>query len=110
MAVNDPSPCVHQPANMFPTCMSSVTQIICSQIDQLAHSNESNSRRYIRALDCSADRRYIWKVRPKHVSALFLRHLQCARQPMIGRRDVSFLAGMLDFPVSKYYLASADTI
>ena len=29
---------------------------------------------------------------------------------MTGRRDASFLAGMLDFPVSKYYLASADII
>ena len=50
------------------------------------------------------------KVRPKHVSALFLRHLRCARQPMTGRRDASLLAGMLHFPVSKYYLASANII
>ena len=47
------------------------------------------------------------KVRPNHVSALVLRQLGCARQPVIGRRDARLLAGMLDFSVSKYYLASA---
>ena len=49
----------------------------------------------------------LWKVRPKHISALVLKHLRCARQPMTGRRDASFLAGMLDLSVSKYYLLSA---
>ena len=51
-----------------------------------------------------------WKVQPKHVSGLVLRHLRFARQPMTGRRDASFLAGMLDFSISKYYLASANII
>ena len=50
------------------------------------------------------------KVRPKHVSALVLRQLVCARQPMTGRRDARLLAGMLDFFVSKYYLASANIL
>ena len=53
---------------------------------------------------------FIRKVRPKHVSAIFLRHLRCARQPMTGRRDARLLAGMLDFSVSKYYLASANIL
>ena len=51
-----------------------------------------------------------WKVRPKHVSALVLRQLGCARQPMTGRRDARLLAGMLDFSVSKFYLASANIL
>ena len=46
----------------------------------------------------------------KHVSELALRPLRCARQPMTGRRDTRFLAGMLDFSVCIYYLASAFTI
>ena len=50
------------------------------------------------------------KVRPKHVSALVLRQLACARQPMTGRRDARLLAGMLDFSVSKYFLASANIL
>ena len=52
----------------------------------------------------------IWKVRPKHVSALVLRQFGFARQPMTGRRDARLLAGMLDFSVSKYYLASANIL
>ena len=34
----------------------------------------------------------------------------CARQPMTGRHDARLLAGMLDFSVSKYYLASANIL
>ena len=39
---------------------------------------------------------------PSTFSALVLRHLGCARQPMTGRRDARLLAGMLDFSISKY--------
>ena len=50
------------------------------------------------------------KVQPKHVSGLVLRQLGRARQPMTGWCDARLLAGMLDFSVSKYYLASANII
>ena len=53
------------------------------------------------------------KVRPKHVSGLctvVLRQLGRARQPMTGLRDARLLARMLDFSVSKYYLASANIL
>ena len=50
------------------------------------------------------------KVRPKHVSGLVLRQFGHVRQPMTGWRDVRLLAGMLDFSVSKYYVASANIL